>query len=164
MDGRGQAPGPQAYPTMRNKFGPPITLANMRLNGVRAVIATCEACRHKADVNVDALPERVTVPKAAQRPRCSSCGGSGSRPALHGIQPNVPACRISRSRHLERCRANGSRSASLGCKSVLPPVPLPAGEQTGARNGRQGRSRALRRPARRSPYARIRAAHPRICC
>ena len=41
---------------MRNKFGPPMTLANMRLNGVRAVIATCEACRHKADVNVDALP------------------------------------------------------------------------------------------------------------
>ena len=32
---------------MRNNFGPPMTLANMRENGVRAVTATCEACGHK---------------------------------------------------------------------------------------------------------------------
>jgi hypothetical protein len=31
--------------TARGKnFGPPMTLANMRQNGVRAVIARCEAC------------------------------------------------------------------------------------------------------------------------
>jgi hypothetical protein len=41
-----------------------MTLANMRLNGVRAVIANCEACGHKAEVNIDALPEGVTVPEA----------------------------------------------------------------------------------------------------
>ena len=40
-----------------------MTLANMRENGVRAVMATCEACRREADVNVDALPETVTVPR-----------------------------------------------------------------------------------------------------
>jgi hypothetical protein len=51
--------------------GPPMTLANMRMNGVRAVIATCEACGHTADVNVDALPERVTVPEAGRGLRCS---------------------------------------------------------------------------------------------
>jgi ABC-type hemin transport system substrate-binding protein len=69
----------------REKHGPPMTLANMRENGVRAVIATCEACGHKADVNVDALAESVTVPKAAQRLRCSSCGGKriSTRPAWH---------------------------------------------------------------------------------
>jgi hypothetical protein len=39
-----------------------MTLANMRQNGVRAVTATCEACGREADVNVDALPETVTVP------------------------------------------------------------------------------------------------------
>src|ERR1700733_6242373 len=60
---------------MRSKPAPPMTLANMRANEVRAVTATCEACGHKADVNVDALPETVTVPKAGQRLRCSSCGG-----------------------------------------------------------------------------------------
>jgi hypothetical protein len=32
-----------------------MTSGNMRQNGVRAVIATCQACGHKADVNVDAL-------------------------------------------------------------------------------------------------------------
>jgi len=68
---------------MRSKPGPPMTLANMRANGVRAVTATWEACGHKADVNVDALPETVTVPKAGERLRCSSCGGKtiSTRPA-----------------------------------------------------------------------------------
>ena len=63
--------------------GPPMTLANMRLNGVRAVTATCEACGPaQADVNVDALPETITVPEAGQRLRCSQCGAS-TRPAWH---------------------------------------------------------------------------------
>ena len=70
---------------MRNKPGPPMTLAKMRANGVRAVTATCEACGREADVNVDALPETVTVPKAGQRLRCSACGGKAilTRPAWH---------------------------------------------------------------------------------
>jgi DNA-directed RNA polymerase subunit RPC12/RpoP len=60
---------------MRSNPGPPMTLANMRKNGVRAVTATCEACGREADVNVDALLETMTVPKAGQRLRCSRCGG-----------------------------------------------------------------------------------------
>jgi hypothetical protein len=62
-----------------------MTLANMRANGVRAVTATCGACGRSADVNVDALPETVTVPKAGQRLRCSQCGGTTilTRPAWH---------------------------------------------------------------------------------
>lgn len=145
----------------REKHGPPMTLANMRENGVRAVIATCEACGHKTDVNVDALAESVTVPKAAQRLRCSSCGGKRISTALHGIQPNVPACRISRSRQLER-----RRSASLACNPFCLPFRGPREETNRARgNGRQGRPRvALRRPGARSPYARIRVARHRICC
>ena len=35
-----------------------MSLANMRQNGVRAVIATCESCNRSADVNVDALLEK----------------------------------------------------------------------------------------------------------
>jgi hypothetical protein len=68
---------------MRSKPGPPMTLANMRANGVRAVSAACEACGHKADVNVDALPEAVTVPKAGQRLRrpAPACMQSGLRPS-----------------------------------------------------------------------------------
>ena len=34
----------------------PMTLANMRLNGVRSVIASCANCGRSADVNVDLLP------------------------------------------------------------------------------------------------------------
>ena len=85
---------------MRSKPGPPMTLANMRANGVRAVSAACEACGLKAEVNVDALPEAVTVPKAGQRLRCSSCGGKtiSTRPAWHmGSQrPGVPDYRRER--------------------------------------------------------------------
>jgi hypothetical protein len=62
-----------------------MTLANMRINGVRALIATCEACGHKADVNVDPLPETIAVPEAGRRLRCSQCGGKriNTRPAWH---------------------------------------------------------------------------------
>jgi hypothetical protein len=70
---------------MRSNPGPPMTLANMRANGARAVTATCEACRREADVNVDALPETVHVPQVAKRLRCSACGGKAinTRPAWH---------------------------------------------------------------------------------
>jgi hypothetical protein len=67
-----------------------MTLANMSANGVRAVIAMCEACRHKADVNVDALPETTFVPEAGRRLRCSACGGKkiDTRPAWHTARDN----------------------------------------------------------------------------
>ncbi len=61
--------------TMRSKPGPPMTLANMRQNGVRMVTATCEACGREADVNVDALSESVHVPDAGKRLRCSNYDG-----------------------------------------------------------------------------------------
>ena len=50
-------------------------LANMRLNGVRSVIAACANCGRSADVNVDLLPETLTVPEAGRRLRCRRCGG-----------------------------------------------------------------------------------------
>jgi hypothetical protein len=71
-----------------------MTLANMRLNGVRSVTATCQACAHQADVNVDALPETLTVPEAGQRLRCSQCGAKtiSTRPAWHtgSHRPGTP--------------------------------------------------------------------------
>ena len=70
---------------MRAPPGPPMTLANMRLNGVRMVTATYEVCGRQADVNVDNLPETLTVPEAGQRLRGSQCGGKhvSTRPAWH---------------------------------------------------------------------------------
>jgi hypothetical protein len=82
---------------MRSKPGPPMTLANMRANGVRAVTATCANCGRSADVNVDALPENVHVPEAGQRLRCSACGGKtiSTRPAWHTARrQGVPDFRL----------------------------------------------------------------------
>ena len=64
--------------------GPPMTLANMRQNGVHAVIARCEACGHAADVNVDALAGTI-LPEVGRRLRYSECGGKRieTRPAWH---------------------------------------------------------------------------------
>jgi hypothetical protein len=62
-----------------------MTLANMRQNGVHAVIARCQACGHAADVNVDALPETMVVPEVGRRLCCSECSGKRieTRPAWH---------------------------------------------------------------------------------
>jgi ribosomal protein S27AE len=60
-----------------------MTLANMRLNGVRSVNASCANCGRSADVNVDLLPETLTVHEVGRRLRCGSCGGQtmSTRPA-----------------------------------------------------------------------------------
>ena len=79
---------------MRAKPGPPMSLANMRANGVRAVTATCQACNHSADVNVDLMPETVTVPNVGLSLQCSQCGGKtiNTRPAWHtAYRQGVPA-------------------------------------------------------------------------
>jgi hypothetical protein len=70
---------------LRAPQGPPMTLANMRQNGVRMIWAKCEACGHQADVNVDTLAETLVVPKVGHRLRCSCCGGKqiNTRPAWH---------------------------------------------------------------------------------
>lgn len=57
---------------MSRTLGPPMTLASMRANGVRLVIATCEACGHKADVNVDGLTETIGVPQTGGGLRCKA--------------------------------------------------------------------------------------------
>jgi hypothetical protein len=53
---------------------PPMDVTNMRENRVRSVGATCEACRHEAVVNCDALPADLLVPDMALRHKCSACG------------------------------------------------------------------------------------------
>jgi hypothetical protein len=47
--------------TMAKSYGPPMTLANMKANGVRFVSATCETCGHDADVNVDSAPRTIAA-------------------------------------------------------------------------------------------------------
>jgi hypothetical protein len=70
---------------LRTKPGPPMSLRDMRENGVRAVVAPCESCNRSADVNVDALPETTSVRQAGRRLRCSGFGSKtiSTRPAWH---------------------------------------------------------------------------------
>ena len=77
----------------------PMTLANMRENGVRSVIASCANRGRAADVNVDLLPETLTVPETGKRLRCSQCGGKtiSTRPAWHtSPRQGVPDYRCER--------------------------------------------------------------------
>jgi Protein of unknown function (DUF2380) len=55
---------------MRSKPGPPMTLANMRENGVRAVTATCANCGRSGDVSVDTLPREDRMKSLKRRIAC----------------------------------------------------------------------------------------------
>jgi hypothetical protein len=77
--------------------GPPMTLANMRENGVRSLSVTCELCHHEAAMNVDAFGDAIPVPAFGPRMVCTGCGIVGadarpnwkdrpSRPSLTGTQ------------------------------------------------------------------------------
>ena len=63
----------------------PMTLGNMRANGVRSLIVWCSnsTCRHEAEVNVDSLADHVFVPSLGPRMRCEQCGQRGA-----DVRPN----------------------------------------------------------------------------
>ena len=69
-------------PARRNAPPPPMTLANMRENGVRSLSVTCELCHHEAVMNVDAFDDAVPVPAFGTRMVCTVCGiiGAFARP------------------------------------------------------------------------------------
>jgi hypothetical protein len=62
----------------------PMTLANMRANGVRTLDVQCAAidCRHSAVLDVSGFPDDATVPFFGCRLRCAVCGhlGADARP------------------------------------------------------------------------------------
>jgi hypothetical protein len=71
---------------LANRYrGPPMTLDNMRENGVRSLTVCCLLCHHRAVLAVDAWPDHVTVPSFGPRMVCASCGtiGADARPKLH---------------------------------------------------------------------------------
>jgi hypothetical protein len=66
----------------------PMTLQNMRHNGVRSLWVQCYQCRHERIMNVDHLPGDLTVPTFGPRMVCTRCGiiGADARPNWR-VQP-----------------------------------------------------------------------------
>ena len=63
----------------------------MRLNGVRFVIASCTNCGRSTDVNVDLLPETLTVPGLAGDSAAAAAAVTRSRPDPLGIRAHSRA-------------------------------------------------------------------------
>ena len=56
----------------------PMTLGNMRQNGVRSLAIYCECCHHEAVMNVDQWPADAPVPAFRRRMVCTGCGIIGA--------------------------------------------------------------------------------------
>jgi hypothetical protein len=63
-------------------ISPPMTLGNMRENGVRRLSVSCWTCHHAAVLDVEAFPDEVPVPSFGPRMVCTGCGivGADARP------------------------------------------------------------------------------------
>ena len=70
----------------RSRFDDPIdpmTLGNMRENGVRSLDIMCHQCRHETIMNVDHLPGDLTLPSLGPRMVCTKCVTVGA-----DVRPN----------------------------------------------------------------------------
>jgi hypothetical protein len=61
----------------------PMTLENMRHNGVRSLLIWCTNCHHEKIMNVDHLAGDLTVPSLGPRMTCAKCGTVGA-----DVRPN----------------------------------------------------------------------------
>jgi hypothetical protein len=62
--------------------GPPMTLGNMRENGIHRLFVSCRSCHHSVELNVDHMGDGIEVPSIGPRMVCSRCGmvGADARP------------------------------------------------------------------------------------
>jgi hypothetical protein len=60
----------------------PMTLGNMRANGVRSLDVCCWVCHHRAIMSADPWSDDVPVPTFGPRMVCTHCGivGADARP------------------------------------------------------------------------------------
>jgi hypothetical protein len=71
---RGILPGMSTRP--RSQAGPPMTLGNMRANGVRSLAVSCHLCHHQAVLSADPWPDHVAVPSAYSSRAAARCACS----------------------------------------------------------------------------------------
>jgi hypothetical protein len=67
---------------------PPMTLGNMRSNGIRRLSVSCPCCHHQVEFNVDHMLDDVVVPSIGPRMICTRCGhvGADARPDWSGLK------------------------------------------------------------------------------
>jgi hypothetical protein len=67
----------------------PMTLGNMRANGVRSLAVHCERCHHQALLDVNDFADDVAVPLFGPRMVCTVCGavGADARPNWNERSP-----------------------------------------------------------------------------
>jgi hypothetical protein len=63
----------------------PMTLGNMRENGVRSLVVSCSLCHHEAVINAAPWPDHIPVPTFGPRMVCTRCGivGADARRIWH---------------------------------------------------------------------------------
>jgi hypothetical protein len=88
----------------------PMTLQNMRENGVRSLAVQCHQCRHEMIINVDHLPGDLPVSSFGPRMVCTKCGtiigdgcgvgsssrGSAARRAHGPKRQQIPGIKLTR--------------------------------------------------------------------
>ena len=75
----------------------PMTLSNMRQQGVRSLSVTCGAvcCRHEAVLDVSAFADELVVPSFGPRMVCTVCGAIGAD-ARPNWNERAPPCLFGR--------------------------------------------------------------------
>ena len=68
----------------------PMTLGNMRANGVRSLLVYCTACSRTVIFNVDAYAETLPVPAFGPRMVCTGCGMIGADARPNGNENPAP--------------------------------------------------------------------------
>jgi hypothetical protein len=61
----------------------PMTLGNMRANGVRSLAVQCHQCRHEVVLDASPWSDDVPVPAFGPRMVCTKCGAIGT-----DVRPN----------------------------------------------------------------------------
>ena len=71
---------------LKHPPGPPMTLGNMRRQGVHHLIAYClnDACPHTAPIDVSGYPDVIEVPSFGKWAKCEKCGASAWTCGLTG--------------------------------------------------------------------------------
>ncbi|MBV8459059.1 MAG: hypothetical protein JO122_20890 [Acetobacteraceae bacterium] len=67
----------KAMVKQKHEPGPPMTLGNMREQGVQHLVVSClnYLCGHTALIDVSTYPAGIEIPALAQRMKCGKCGG-----------------------------------------------------------------------------------------